>query len=133
MTPSALDRLETLADEATPGPWKYIPDDERDDWQLVNDEAVWIKQDDSGVPILKADGEYIAAANPTTIKTLIQVIREAREGLGHYSVKRTDKVTTCQSCRTATITHTDTEPAQCALAKIDAMLGEIKIQMEEKK
>lgn len=71
--------LERLATEATPGPWKYIPDSEHDDWQIHNDEFTFVKQDDSGVPISKADGEFIAAANPATVLALLQEIKRLRE------------------------------------------------------
>lgn len=66
-----LTRLKKLCKAATPGPWTYIPDNDIDDWMLINSEHTCIKQDDSGVPISKNDGEYIAAASPETVTALI--------------------------------------------------------------
>lgn len=78
MTPADLSRIETLAREATPGPW------ERDELQP---RAVYrAKYDDclrrvSECPALYGqqamrDAAYIAAANPAAVLALIERVRE---------------------------------------------------------
>lgn len=58
---------------ATPGPWKYVPADEHDDWMIYNSEFTFVKQDDSGVPVSKEDGTFIAHS-PTDIARLLKAV-----------------------------------------------------------
>lgn len=76
-----LETGKRLAEEATPGHWHYTPDNDVDDWTLNNDEHVYIKQDDSGVPILKADGEYIAHHNPARMLEMYELVADLRGAL----------------------------------------------------
>ena len=81
VTDNELKSLKAMAEAATPGPWHYNPDTADDDWELYNDEFVFIKQDDSGVPIPRADGEFIAAANPFMVLRLIKEIDRLKDEL----------------------------------------------------
>lgn len=79
MTEIDLDKLEALADAATPGEW----------FRIIHPRDEWTVQDrpgGGGVPIAKNyaatdhqshdNGRFIAAANPATIKSLIASARE---------------------------------------------------------
>jgi len=82
-----IDEIKERLSKATPGPWTYIPDSDSDDWQLHNSEYEYIKQDDSGVPISRENGEFIANA-PTDIAYLLRVAEAAevmREALEYYA------------------------------------------------
>jgi hypothetical protein len=71
-----LDALATLAEAATPGPWKH--DDESDYQGLVR---IWRDIDPPPVMTMgrvhAADAAYIAAADPTTVKSLIARLHAA--------------------------------------------------------
>lgn len=90
MTVIDLDALETLAQEATPGPWNYDPEDggvdrlEDDEGEIVV--AGWVIGTfwPHGGPTRQlllepADAEFIAAANPATVLALIADLRRAQE------------------------------------------------------
>jgi hypothetical protein len=69
MTPADLSRLESLAREATPGPWMSL------------DFQPWKVWDGEGNNLLGSfandcDGAYIAAANPAAVLALIERARE---------------------------------------------------------
>lgn len=68
LTPEALDRLETLAKEATPGSWKV---------KVSPDGGIAIATDGFSFSQEERDGdaEYIAAAQPATILALIAEVR----------------------------------------------------------
>lgn len=75
LTDGRLDELEALAANATPGPWHWR-EDEREllaPWA----EVVFGSDDDPE----EADAEFIAAANPVTVRALIARVREAEAKL----------------------------------------------------
>lgn len=75
-----LNKLEKLADRATPGPWKALPGDSFDHWQLYNNKtSEFIVQDDSGVEPPSWFLNYLEEFNPQTIKALVQVVRAVKE------------------------------------------------------
>lgn len=76
-----LDALEKLADEATPGPWKAVGTI----YEHMNCEVRGGKKGEGQAiaqvwdgPHAFKDGQWIAAANPATIKALIAELTEAR-------------------------------------------------------
>ena len=76
-----LDALEKLADEATPGPWKAVGTI----YEHMNCEVRGGKKGEGQAiaqvwdgPHAFKDGQWIAAANPATIKALIAELKEAR-------------------------------------------------------
>ncbi len=90
---TALERLEKLASEATPGPWEI---EELDAYSVTV-----IPSDPKGHDIFPetvsfhrsyerelANASWIAAANPETMKRLIRVIREQRAALEFYADKK---------------------------------------------
>lgn len=83
MTHIDLDKLEALADAATPGPWTIDPQNQWDDGTNLPEQvdlrvngSRWSKVVDA-VHVSDADAAFIAAANPATIKSLIASAREA--------------------------------------------------------
>ena len=77
-----LDALEKLADEATPGPWKAVGTI----YEHMNCEVRGGKKGEGQAiaqvwdgPHAFKDGQWIAAANPATIKSLIAELKEARK------------------------------------------------------
>ena len=84
MTTIDLDALETLARKATPGPWQALTTGVRygDHWYIADDgESIAYATKNDGDPRDKCreNAEYIAAANPSTILTLIADLRRAQE------------------------------------------------------
>lgn len=59
---AAINEIRDARKAATPGPWKFTPADECDDWMIYNSEFTFVKQDDSGVPVSKEDGEFLVMA-----------------------------------------------------------------------
>lgn len=59
---AAINEILDARAKATPGPWKFTPADECDDWMIYNSEFTFVKQDDSGVPVSKEDGEFLVMA-----------------------------------------------------------------------
>lgn len=74
-----LEEQRKLESAATPGPWKYSPADECDDWQVYNSEFTFVKQDDSGVPVSKEDGELLIASrnNYSRLLDAVEMLMEA--------------------------------------------------------
>lgn len=71
-----LDRLDKLAEAATPGPWAWHSRQtvDGDSWAVFDctDHALAVNRD-GWVP----DAEFIAAANPTVVRELIKRVRKA--------------------------------------------------------
>ena len=90
MTTLDLDRLEALADAATPGPWEV---NSQTAWSEVGDYTVYgIKDVDDAtmtyddapafahtMGMEQADAEFIAETGPNVVKELIRQLREAQE------------------------------------------------------
>lgn len=57
-----LDEMLEVEKKSTEKPWNYVPADESDDWMIYNSEFTFVKQDDSGVPVSKEDGDLIVLA-----------------------------------------------------------------------
>lgn len=75
ITEQSLKHLENLASEATKGPW-YAGEVSR--WQLADGRFIRTSTDKSGTCLVLSGGrnaEFIAAANPETVKALIAEIR----------------------------------------------------------
>lgn len=89
-----LSDLERLAKAATPGPWCKLGDYSviqtahvtRDVWNVCLADIADLRSRD----IHKKDIEYIAAANPQTILTLLQVIRTYQAALEKCSEHNLD-------------------------------------------
>lgn len=89
MTPSILDRLEKLSRDATPGEWvKWSHCHGSEHRAEVHARVI-------GHPLIctgkknhqpDSDLEFIAAANPATIITLIKVIRMQREAMNNILI-----------------------------------------------
>lgn len=66
-----LDTLEKLADAATPGPWNWY------EWETK--ECAVVEEDGTSITSVRHGGlpdhQFIAAANPATIKSLIALCR----------------------------------------------------------
>lgn len=79
MTDAELDELETLAEEATPGPW-----------QRFTPYGIGVESGSGPVPFKVAwgaqenDAAFIVAANPATILALIHELRACRAKLAEY-------------------------------------------------
>lgn len=73
-----LDEMEKVATAATSGPWTYTPAGDGDDWMLYDKEFTFVKQDDSGVPVSKEDGTFIAHSR-TWIPQLIDEVRRLQK------------------------------------------------------
>lgn len=71
-------------EKATPGPWKFWPADNCDDWIVHNAQFTFVKQDDSGVPVSPEDGALIANA-PTDLARLIAALEAADQCLHYYA------------------------------------------------
>lgn len=72
-----LDRLEELANKATPGPWYNVVVES--DFSVVSTD---MQDDNKSIaiePIEEKDSEYIAAANPAMIKEMIAELRRLEE------------------------------------------------------
>lgn len=82
MTDLDLDRIEALADAATPGPWTHIPYSGQNQ---NGDYAGGYVLDAHGESILDdvydPDGAFIAGTGPDVVKELVRQVREARSGL----------------------------------------------------
>jgi len=88
-----LSDLEKKADAATPGPWgsfrAFIPTDGEYDYCIAADQEnkkhviaeVFGRTSQTNRPNAFATSEYIAAANPATVKKLIAALRVADEDL----------------------------------------------------
>lgn len=97
LTPEALDQLEARAQKATPGPWKCwngfpLADalGRKHDMHGINqigpeDRAGGLLggwTEDADLYATKADAEYVATADPTTILALIAEVRRLRFDIG---------------------------------------------------
>lgn len=89
-----LDALENLADEATPGPWKAVGTI----YEHMNCEVRGGRKGEGQAiaqvwdgPHAFKDGQWIAAANPVTIKDLIAELKEARSTVEELLYAHTDK------------------------------------------
>lgn len=130
MTP--LDNLEKLADEATPGPWTdggtgtIVCEVDGNELNPSIQRSIVSPSCKNHESNLDEDAAFIAAANPATIKTLIQVIREAREALAFYA----NREMYMADCELGDITEWELDcygdKARKAEAKIDALLEGIK-------
>lgn len=104
MTDAHLDALLELAEKATPGPWATRPYDLRD-WttgKCVNtDAALGLDHPIRGVArptgndgynwvttACERNAEFIAAANPDTLRALVLALREARANLEERTAER---------------------------------------------
>lgn len=81
MTPADLSRLESLAREATPGPWfRAIAND-----TAVRSDDVDIAQTVGAYELewerMEADAAYIAAANPAAVLALIELLAQCKATL----------------------------------------------------
>jgi len=80
-------KLRELCDSFTKlwgqGPWHFREATEADDWELFSDEVA-IKQDDSGVPIDKVSGDFIAASL-SALPQLLDENARLREALEFYA------------------------------------------------
>ena len=104
LTPLQLEELERLAKAATQGEWRYYKPP-----GYAFDQVYAIGKDGSRIPIVDCDvlndaqlgnSEFIAAANPQTILTLLSMIREAKnEGL-EEAARRMEQIH--GKCRDAT-------------------------------
>lgn len=86
----ALDELERLANNATPGPWKQ---DDGDDVRDPNGESLFYAEDDYGnsvgVTVTKTDDAlFIAAANPAAVLALIARCRAAERARAAAEAER---------------------------------------------
>lgn len=87
--PSFLDKLKTLAEAATPGPWDYYIETGMEGHGIVitytqeldgprsPGKAVFPRRE----PTLELDKIFVASANPKTILTLLNIIQIQRESL----------------------------------------------------
>lgn len=83
-----LAELENKAEAATPGPWTLGVDEENDEYEILFKYKTWTKSL-SGVntkwehymPQHKSESEFIVAANPQTVLTLIAIIKQQNEAL----------------------------------------------------
>lgn len=120
-----LDKLEKLANEATPGPWTdggtgtIVCEVDGNELNPSIQRSIISPSCKNHESNLDEDAAFIAAANPATIKTLIQVIREAREmGTNSYD--------TIHGEFCGKEHHPLCKEITDSLAKIDKMLEEIK-------
>lgn len=82
MTALDLDRLEALADAATPGPWVHggmgyvedVPDNPEDRFDVMPATI-------ARAEVSEADAVFIAETGPDVTKELVRQLREARAGL----------------------------------------------------
>lgn len=80
LTTEQLDALAEAAQKATPGPWEIVPDSAngRDEawcfWHSVGPIELMGKDPDD-------DSLFIAAADPQTVLSLVQEVRELRAGV----------------------------------------------------
>ncbi|OBR52349.1 ead/Ea22-like family protein [Paraburkholderia tropica] len=82
-----LDKLEELAEAATPGPWRAESCGIDDCWcEVVNCDSREEGVSGSGA-LSKRDARYIAAANPATILTLIAEVRALRTQLHDFTTQ----------------------------------------------
>ena len=75
---SRTEELLALAEAATPGPWRA--DGEHDYLDCVCTKTFCIASD-----IEKEDAAFIAAANPETIKQLVELVRLQHEAVKQYA------------------------------------------------
>ena len=86
MTAIDLDRLEALANKATPGPWRYADSEDHvtiTGFIFAGFDDLFTLQRDSAQGVM--DAEFIAAANPQTILALIARIREMEAALAPFA------------------------------------------------
>lgn len=127
MTPlDKLSELEKACDLATPGPWKNNPGNPMIHGPKGAGEVAKIREVFMDRTQRDNNAAFISAANPATIKTLIQVIRDAREALAFYA----NREMYMADCELGDITEWELDcygdKARKAEAKIDALLEGIK-------
>ena len=84
MTKAELDRFEELASKATPGPWACT--EFGDGWLNVFEEKTDIGIcANAGDGLVGFNGQFIAAANPSTVLSLIAEIRKLRGALAELT------------------------------------------------
>jgi len=121
MTPVNLTELNKKAKAATLGPWGYVMHGYAD--------LVEFQPGDYVEVTLADNAEYIAAAKPATILTLIAALTEVREALTHLT-DGGDKLREC--CRKAVqneeIGNHDVDVADAALTRLSTLVdfGELK-------
>ena len=83
--PIDIDALEVLARAATPGPWRSSVEgrdhSSGDNVILTPEHDVYprvVVDDAQGNPNWQADQDFIAAANPEVVLSLIEILRQAR-------------------------------------------------------
>lgn len=126
MTNEGLERLEALARAATPGPWRDVKSQAwvQRDKQGPHDETGSVciaqcgdMQDADLVPFnadrWRADAAFIAAANPTTILSLIQRVKEA-EAMLDLAMQNTAEI----ARRASEVRRETLEEAENALEKL---------------
>ena len=96
MNADDLDALEALARQATPGPWQALSTGVRggNHWYIVDDGAALAyatKNDGDPDDKCQENAEYIAAANPSAVLTLIADLRRAQECID--AIREADKET----------------------------------------
>jgi len=76
-----LEKLQQLAREATPGPWRWEETIYGESVRDVHNEPVFfagsVGHENATLHISDEDARYIAAADPTTVLALIRVARAA--------------------------------------------------------
>ena len=78
-----LKEIKDRCDAATEGPWIFYPEDETDHWQLSDYQYTFFKQDDSGVPITKPEGDFIAHAR-TDVPMLLEMVEKFMDIVDWY-------------------------------------------------
>lgn len=74
-----LTELRKLVGEATPGPWLY-DETETPAERIHHPEGFLVAR----IAKMRTDGRFIAASNPTTILSLLDLVDEMAEALRHY-------------------------------------------------
>lgn len=80
-----LDELERLADAATPGPWGCNEASGLDDCLWSDNAQAWVIFNDSFETMRQCDADFIAAANPSTVKELVQLVRQCKNALTYVN------------------------------------------------
>lgn len=76
MTPADLSRLESLAREATPGPWEHLAD------RGIISTVSTVNEPKIGLAICYGpNAAYIAAANPAAVLALIELLAQCKATL----------------------------------------------------
>lgn len=82
MTALDLDRLEALADAATPGPWETRCEGPGEPTYVCHDSeaVIYLGWEETAAEFHPADAAFIAETGPDVVKELVRQLREARAG-----------------------------------------------------